>query len=212
MMLKRYVWGAGVLAVLAVLLLPQVSEAQRRGIFGRNRANYGGWGYGGYGYGGYGGYGYQGYGTYAPGLGYGLSYGTTGYGMTTYGPALAGTTYGPGPLQSSQSFYPPQGGTADQAGTTRILVTVPDPNARVLIDGNQTQQTGTQRVFVTDMQPGTSGTYHIQVRWTANGQQREETRDVRVRAGQQQVVDLSQATGTTGSGNRQGERPEGANP
>jgi uncharacterized protein (TIGR03000 family) len=208
MMLKRYVWGAGVLAVLAVLLLPQVSEAQRRGLFGRNRANYGGWGYGGYGYGGYGGYGYPGYGGYAPGLGYG----TTGYGMATYGPALAGTTYGPGTLQSYQSFYPPQGGSADQASTTRILVLVPDPNARVLIDGNQTQQTGTQREYVTDMQPGTSGTYHITVRWTANGQQREEMRDVRVRAGQRQVVDLSQATGTTGSGTRQGARPEGANP
>jgi hypothetical protein len=62
------------------------------------------------------------------------------------------------------------------------------------------------------MQPGTSGTYHIQVRWTANGQQREETRDVRVRAGQQQVVDLSQGTGTTGSGNQLPPQKDTTNP
>src|SRR5436309_762389 len=83
----------------AALLLPQVSEAQRRGLFGRNRANNGG--YGGYGYGGYGGYGYPGTAYGYPGYGgYGTGYG--GYGLGTYRPGYAGTDYGysPGMAQS----------------------------------------------------------------------------------------------------------------
>src|SRR5205807_167073 len=64
-MFKRLRWGAGVLAVAAaaLLILPQTSDAGRRGGGGRGGARAGGYrggnwgGYRGYGYGGYRGYG-----------------------------------------------------------------------------------------------------------------------------------------------------------
>jgi uncharacterized protein (TIGR03000 family) len=184
MMLKRYVWGAGVLAVLAVLLLPQVSEAQRRGRLGRGYRD-------GYGYG----YAYRGYGGF---YGYAPGYGGFGYGGPNY--ALA-----PGVNPSYQSFYPPTTGTQGSSNETRIKVLLPDPSARVIIDGNPTRQTGTEREFVTELQPGTSGTYQITARWTENGETREVTRDVPVRPGQWQVVDFNrpQTGGNTNTGGRQ---------
>jgi uncharacterized protein (TIGR03000 family) len=166
-MSKRFVRGAGVmaLAVAAMLLLPQVSEAQRRARGNRGNA---GWGYGNYGYGGYG----------YPGYGQGTYFGNT-----------------PGGMQSYQSMYPPQLGMQGSPNETRLLVRVPDPNAQVIIDGNQTRQTGSDREFVSEMQPGSSGTYQVRVRWTENGRTREQTRDVPVRPGQRQVVDFTQTQG-----------------
>jgi uncharacterized protein (TIGR03000 family) len=192
-MWKRFVWGASVLALAgaAVLLQPQVSEAQRRGLLRGSRGNsgYGGWGYGYGGYGAYGGpgYGYPGYGTGTSGYGYGgMNYG-----------------YGPGMPQSSQSFYPPQNGSADSPNAVHIKVVVPDPNTQVLIDGSPTKQTGNEREFVTEMKPGTSGTYDIKARWTANGQPREEVRNVSVQPGAWRVVDFTRSQGSNpGATNR----------
>jgi len=206
-MWKRFVWGASVLALAgaAVLLQPQVSEAQRRGLLRGMRGNsgYGGRGYGNYGYGGYGGsgYGYPGYG-YGTGLGYG-GYGMgRGYGMGTYGSGYGGTNYGysPGMPQSSQSFYPPATGATNSPNEVHLKVLVPDPNARVLIDGSPTTQTGPEREFVTEMQPGTSGTYLIKARWTANGQPREEVRNVPVQPGAWRVVDFTRPQGGSNPG------------
>ena len=224
MMLKRFVWGAGVLAVAAVLLLPQVSHAQRRGFFGGGyRGGYGG-GYGNWGYGG-GGYGMPGYrGYYGSNLGYGLvgpgySYGFGGpiySGMNSLygGPVYSGMNYwgsnyavNPGVAQQYQSFYPPETGSQSAANEARVRVLVPDPSAKVLIDGNSTRQSGREREFVTEMQPGSTGTYHIQARWTENGQPREETRDVQVQPGRTQFVDFTRPQGGANPGGRQTSPP-----
>jgi len=275
-MLKRYLWAAGILTVTAAALLlsPQVSEAQRRGGGFRGRVGisrggwggygggyrggyigrgyggygyrglgygglgyggsglgygglgYGGLGYGGFGYGlgglgfgglglGYGRYGYGGYGGYGGSYGgYGGSYGYPSYGYSSYYAAPGysyGSTYSPavspysGTTQASQSFYPsstsgnivPAGGVPSlRSNQVRVLVVVPNPNAQVLFDGNPTRQRGTEREFVTEMAPGTKGTYQVTARWTENGQMHEETRNVRVRAGQGRVVDFNQSLGT----------------
>jgi uncharacterized protein (TIGR03000 family) len=192
-MSKRFVRGAVVmaLAVAAVLLLPQVSEAQRRYRGYRGNAVNRGWGYGTYGYGGYGGY--RGYGIGNPGYG---GYGLGGGYMGAYSPGNGGMYFSNTPgMQSYQSFYPPQLGMQGSPNEVRLVVRVPDPNAQVIIDGNPTRQTGLEREFVSEMQPGSSGTYQVKVRWTENGRTREQTRNVPVRPGQQQVVNITQAQG-----------------
>jgi uncharacterized protein (TIGR03000 family) len=196
-MLKRCLWSAGVLAVATVLLLPQVSEAQRRGLFRRGSNNYG------TGYNNYGNYGMAPYG-YGYGQPYQGGWVTPGYGWNGSGvPMTSGMpSVFSGPTQSYQSFYPPNMIPQTSPNEARVLVRVSDPNAQVIVDGHQTQQRGTEREFVTDMSPGSSGTYHIKVRWNQDGRQREQTRDVPVRAGAQQVVDFTQAQGS-------GSRPEG---
>jgi len=221
MMSKRFVRGAGVLAVAAVLLLPQVSQAQRRGglLGGGYRGGYGG-GYGGMGYGspGYGGWGYgtPGYGGYyGNNLGYGMmgpgyNYGGYGFGrpvyngMNNWGPNYA---VNPDMAQPYQSFYPPETGSQSSPNETRVRVRVPDPNAKVFFDGTPTRQTGAEREFVTEMQPGSTGTYQIKARWTDDGQPREETRNVQVRPGQTQVVDFTRPQGGANPGNRQTSPP-----
>jgi uncharacterized protein (TIGR03000 family) len=170
-MLKRFRWGATVLlmAGAALLLQPQVSEAQRRGGGG----NRGGGGY------------RSGGGVYRGGGG--------GYrGDYNYAPTYSGT-------QSYQSFYPPESTTDTSPNAVHMLVVVPDPNAQVFIDGNPTQQTGNEREFVTDMAPGTTGTYHVKARWTESGRTREEVRNVNVRPGAWRVVDFTQSQGTANS-------------
>ncbi len=214
-MIKHGLCGSGVLAMAASLLLqPQLSEAQHGGGGGRsgasgNRSNnssgsgtrssyrpggyssssgyrssnrYGNSRYGNsrYGYSRYGyGYGRYGYGRYG--------YGRYGYGRYGYG----GYGYG-GTTQAYQSFYPPGTASDGSPNAVHLLVVVPQANARVFFDGSPTRQTGPEREFVTEMAAGTSGTYQIEARWTANGQPRVETRSVRVRPGLWQVVDFNQ--------------------
>ena len=159
---------------------------------------------GGRGYGGYGGYGGGYGGSYGGGYG-GSGYYSSGYGSPAYS---SGYTYSPGAYayggttSSYQSFYPPEtttGSAGADPNAVHIMVVVPQDSAQVLIDGNTTRQTGHEREFVTEMSPGTTGTYHITARWNENGQPREETRDVRVRPGLWQVVDFNQSLGTASS-------------
>jgi uncharacterized protein (TIGR03000 family) len=90
-MLKRFAWGAGVLAVAGatLLLTPQTSEAQRRGggWGGYRGGSWGGYRGGGWGgnWGGWGGYRGWGYGYGSPGFWGGLGYGRYGYGYPSYG-------------------------------------------------------------------------------------------------------------------------------
>jgi uncharacterized protein (TIGR03000 family) len=214
-MTKRWFAGAAVLGLAAsvMLLFPAESQAQRRGGWGGGWGRgvgvgvgpggvsvgvgngfYGpgyGYGYGGYPYG-YGGYGY-GYGyPYSYGFGrsyYGYSspyyYGSTYDTYTTPSYASAPPTYAP----DYQSFYPPQG-TAAMAGTSAmLLVQVPDPNAQVFLEGQQMNQQGTTRQFSSPpLQANREYTYTVKARWMENGQQREQTQEVDVRAGQQATV------------------------
>jgi uncharacterized protein (TIGR03000 family) len=234
-MLRRSLWSVGVLAIAAaaLLLTPQISEAQRRGGWGGWGGGWGGYrgGWGGnygYGYPGYwGGYGLGGYRTYGygyPSYGYssGYYYPSYGYSSGYYYPSYSAYsypvydynfspsyTYSPNVSASRvapaayQSFYPPNTGYGSSVNPneTRIRVLVPNPNAEVRFNDHRTRQKGYEREFVTEMASGQKGTYRVTARWTENGKMHEETRNVRVRAGQSQVVDFNQSAGTT-EGNR----------
>ena len=220
--MKRIWWSAGVVLVAsaAVLLLPQTSQAQRR-FFG-GLGNYGGWGTGSSGFNGFGigpggfgaqnlGYGFPGS-SYGYGLGnnfgYGMGYGRYGYGnfAPTYtypNYTYPGNTYRSGVMQTNQAFYPPQSASQTSPNEVHMMVVVPQPNAQVTIDGNQTRLHGFEREFISEMKPGSSGTYHVKAHWTQNGQKHEETRKVRVHPGAWRVVDFTRPMGTNNNSNNQ---------
>lgn len=198
------------LALACLLCVTEQSFAQRggrgggggRGSVGRGSVGRGG-GYGG----GYGGYGYGGYGGFGLGLGvgYGLGYGggyygggyaypdysgsyvspytTGGYGYSDPGYAGAGVN-----SASYQSFYPQN--SAGQNTATNIHVRVPQ-SAQVLFDDTPTTQTGADRIFTTGpLDPSKRYSYQITARWTENGQERSETRNVSIIPGQSVGVDF----------------------
>jgi len=190
---------------------------------------YGGYGYGsgygsGYGWGNPGyasGYGLgMGHGYYGGGYGYGSGYGYPGsYGSGMYTGGSFSQPYYGGEMYSSgyaampayqqgtpgyQSFY--QGPQGDPNSVT-LRVRVPDANAELWVQGQQTQQRGTERVFTSPpLTPGSEYTYSVKAKWMENGQPQERTLPVTVRPGQTIPVDFTQAGGTplgTGAGDRQ---------
>jgi len=77
-------------------------------------------------------------------------------------------------------------------GSVLLNVTVP-PDARVLIDGNETRQMGTNRRFVSPQLPqGRQFSYQVTAMWQENGREVKRTRQVPVQAGQEVFVDLTQ--------------------
>ncbi len=154
--------------------------------YGLSGLGYGGYGlgYGGLGYGRYQSYngGYGGYGGYASSSPY--YYNNNSY--YTYSPSVA----------SYQSSYPPDTTVIDNSATNQavhVLVVAPSENADVYFEGAKTQQTGTQREFVSPaLTSGRVYTYHVRAAWTdTSGKQHDETRDVPVRAGQWLAVDFN---------------------
>jgi uncharacterized protein (TIGR03000 family) len=209
-MTKRWFTGAAVLglAVSAMLLSPAQSQAQRRGGwggggwgrsgvggvgagYGRGGNGYGypGFGYGGYGYGDYGrGYSGDGYRSGYYGYASPYSYGNN-YGYDYSSPYASAPTYG-----DYQSFYPPQAGrqqgNQQQAGAAaHLMIQVPDPNAQVWLEGQQMNQQGMSRQFYSPpLEPNREYSYTVKASWMENGQRKEQTKEVDVRAGQQATV------------------------
>jgi uncharacterized protein (TIGR03000 family) len=66
-----------------------------------------------------------------------------------------------------------------------VLLNVQVPaDAEVWLDGNKTKQAGANRQFVSPpLQAGYEYTYEVRARWKENGQDVEETRNVKVRTG-----------------------------
>jgi uncharacterized protein (TIGR03000 family) len=215
-MTKRWFTAAAVvgLAASVMLLFPTESQAQRRGGWGGARGVNVGVGPGGVGVGVGRGYGWGGYGYGSPyGNGYGLGgygYGMGGYGLGGYGRGLYGYS-SPGYYDSGysydtytspsyasvptytdyQSFYPPQEyGNQQQAGNAaHLMIQVPDPNAQVWLEGQQMNQQGTTRQFYSPpLEPNRDYSYTVRARWMENGQPKEQTKEVDVRAGQQASV------------------------
>src|ERR1043165_9411888 len=78
-----------------------------------------------------------------------------------------------------------------------VRVIVPHPEARVMFDGNATQQRGTERMFMTTLPDRNKDfTYTIRASWTENGREMNRERKVKVRAGQQAMVDFRRDSGT----------------
>ncbi len=179
--------------------------------------HYGGGHYGGGFYGGhYGGYGYGGYyhhhGFYGGGLYLGWYPGFYGYGggyypgayqsfyypyLDTYpdapyllGPSLAAlgspfAALGNAALPPLTSVVPAGPGTV-----VNFSVQVP-PNAEIWIEGQKTNQTGAVRQFESPpLSPGVDYQYQIRARWTEGGTVIDQTRQMRVRAGDQFMVNF----------------------
>jgi uncharacterized protein (TIGR03000 family) len=92
------------------------------------------------------------------------------------------------PDASSGAKTPPPATGDDSA---KITVVVP-ADAEVYFDGNDTTQTGTERVFVTPpLVKGTTYSYSIRAVWTEDGSPVEKTRKVSFRAGAQPRVDFT---------------------
>jgi uncharacterized protein (TIGR03000 family) len=186
------------------------------GYYG-GRGYYGGYGYRGdwdrfrggypwYGLGlglGYGSYPYS-YGYYPYSYGYGPDYyADTSPGYVDYGTySVSPDTYSyAAPATGYQSFYPPAttgadtGAAAPASGSDAVIrVRVPDPDASLWFEGVQTTQRGTDRTFESPpLAPDRAYSYDIRARWNDNGRPVEETRHVRVHAGDRVTVDFSAA-------------------
>lgn len=188
-------------ALVAVLCLPAVSEAQFRG------RGYGG-GYGGRYYGG--GYGYgrygSGYGGYRSGgyVGIGNGY----YGGYQNGYYNNGAYYAPAVIDSQpvnpsyQSFYPPtSNGTPAQTsdGTALITVTLP-ANAQLTWNGLASSAMGPTRLFRTAPLGADGAMQTFQARWAGpDGQAVTQSREVRVMPNGAVTVDFNQPAATTAS-------------
>lgn len=78
------------------------------------------------------------------------------------------------------------------AAPVNVEIIVPEASAEVVIDGQATKQTGTNRRFQSPPLPaGKVFDYEVRARWQANGQTVVRARTVEVRAGQRLVVDLA---------------------
>jgi uncharacterized protein (TIGR03000 family) len=184
------------------------------GYYGGYGSHYGGWdhfrgGYPWYGLGlglGYGSYpysyGYYPYSSYGYGTGYyGDTYASPGY--VDYGtyPVTPDTYSYFAPATDYQSYYPPTTtatgpkATAPASGTgAMIRVRVPDANAALWFQGTETTQRGTDRTFESPpLAPDHAYTYDIRARWNDDGRPVEETRQVRVHAGDRVTVDFNAA-------------------
>ncbi len=72
-----------------------------------------------------------------------------------------------------------------------ISVTVPQPAAEVIIDGQKTTQTGTDRTFESPpLEAGKTYKYTITARWMMGGQVVEMTKDATGTAGEVVKVDF----------------------
>jgi len=189
-------------ASIALLLIPNVSQAQRGGGYSVGRGGvgsyyggspyYGNWGYGNRPYysGSYypGNYGYQS--GYYPRTYYGgYYYPNNSYYNNSY---YNNGSYVSTPNTSSyQSFYPSEGVTgasyanAPDQSSRAVTMSIRVPtDAEVWFGDVKTNLTGTERVFVSPaLEPGNDYTYDIRARWNENGRSVERTRTLRVHAG-----------------------------
>jgi uncharacterized protein (TIGR03000 family) len=171
-----------------------------------------GWGGGWYGYGGYPGYYSYGYypgywGGYYPSYSYGYSpyyspysyYGypsyayssysyPSPYGYSYYNPSTATYAAAPQSGQYQSFYYAPNADAQDRRAHVEVLV---PQNAEVWFDDHKTQESGTDRFFVSPpVDPNSRYFYNIRARWTDNGRTVERTRKVSFQPGQQIRVDF----------------------
>jgi uncharacterized protein (TIGR03000 family) len=91
----------------------------------------------------------------------------------------------------TRSFYPPASAPAPAIKErARLQVHVP-ANAEVWFEGYKSRQTASVRTFTTPpLSPQGTFRYTVRLRWQENGQTREKTGEIEVRAGQQRVIRL----------------------
>jgi uncharacterized protein (TIGR03000 family) len=133
-----------------------------------------------------------------------------GYRLT---PGAYQSFYPPTPLASVAPSVPPAPVTSSTtpAGpqvnpkAAMLNVRVPEANAQVWIDGAPTSRQGILRQYVSPpLTPGRKYTYEITARWTENGKEVSQTRQVPIQAGETVNVDFTQPAppGETGVSKR----------
>jgi uncharacterized protein (TIGR03000 family) len=125
----------------------------------------------------------------------GLTYAPVAYSPAGY-VATAAAAFGP-PTRVRQSNY--QADTAAGPAVyapglaprrAQVDVRLPSAGAEVWFDGVKMQLAGkTRRFFTPPLEPGSKYTYTVRARWLANGQTRQQTRNVYLRAGD--VLDVA---------------------
>jgi len=153
------------------------------GNWGYNQPNY---------YGGYNsayGYPYNSGGfTYSPPV-----YSGTGYTSNGYATADTAQPYASG---GYQSFYSGAGANANQV---LLRIAVPSPDARVWIQGQPTQQMGTERVFISPPLAAGDYVYTLRSTWMANGREVSKEKQVTVRPGQETLVRFTESDADAGT-------------
>jgi uncharacterized protein (TIGR03000 family) len=197
-------FGVPALATAALLALPTLSKAQMMTVPGNMSGGRGGGFYGGNSWGGgWGGYnnnrGWSGYynpGYYSSNPGYyNQGYYNQGY-YSNY--PSNNNNYSQQPSYGGyQSFYP-SNPNANQSAYVRLRVPA---DAEVWFEGQKTQQTGTDRLYVSPpLDRNRNYVYDVKVRWTENGQQVERDRKLTVQGGTQADASF---------GNNAEEQPQG---
>jgi uncharacterized protein (TIGR03000 family) len=84
------------------------------------------------------------------------------------------------------------GSTAAGSDSVRIDVTVPDPDAEVIVQGYQVKSKGRTRSFISPtVEPGQAFAYVITMQRAVDGRTVDETRTIDVRAGAKIAVDFT---------------------
>jgi uncharacterized protein (TIGR03000 family) len=200
-MSQQRAWGLALLAAGSLLLLPAVGSAQ---MATRNFMYYPS---------------YYSYGYFPYNWGYTLPNNVYSYWPYTYGsPGLSAPAYAVVPATSSGSDATPDyysgstltngygvgtGSTrtdytygadfgSSRSGPVHVNVRLPDANAKVWVQGQPTQQSGTWREFVSPpLDPSRNYRYEIRARWVENGRDRDETRTIPVQANGVETIDFT---------------------
>jgi uncharacterized protein (TIGR03000 family) len=135
--------------------------------------------------------------------GYSWPYTTYDYSVPFYGSTTeytqpqeysAGGTY----PSAYQSFYP--SGDANASREVMASIMLPSADAELWIEGQKMTNTGTVRRFASPpLETGRGYTYNFRARWNQDGQTMDQTRKVRVHAGDRITVDFNQPEEQSGA-------------
>jgi uncharacterized protein (TIGR03000 family) len=91
------------------------------------------------------------------------------------------------PRNTYRSFYSPE----QIANQATIRVQLADAKARVSFEDATTEQTGRDRVFASPpLDPTKSYTYKVRVTWMEDGHEMTKTKEIKVQAGREALVDF----------------------
>jgi uncharacterized protein (TIGR03000 family) len=143
------------------------------------------------------GYGYRSYSPYGGGYGYGSYYSTPSYYSEPY---YSSEPYYVEPPVVANQYEPPtvvvpgaeEAAEPPASSETKIQIMVPDPSARVWVDGLSMSSTGPSRVIgFPDEQPGTVYAHKLVATWMRDGRQVKEEREVKIVGGKTTTVDFT---------------------
>ncbi len=101
-------------------------------------------------------------------------------------------------VQRRSDYYSPDGSRAISGEMPVIIDVLTPATAEITFEGAKTTQTGSRRLFISPpIKSGQNYIYEIKVKWLESGQEITRTRKLPVRAGQRLMVDLTREMPTT---------------